>query len=197
MDEFLEGAFRIRAALEGWIDNLFKLPFDAFLDAGREGIHQIYLKEITRECATFADHITAPGLYVPKEVIKAMCLGAAHVGAAIDAQKNGHSYSFAFSFLTRAAEEVGFCRGAGFGVIHEDDRSRAALSIHGAKGALTLHGPRTELKSWALSQAASYRGSDKDIARKLAAQIPKHLEDASKDPQRLIYDALRAAAKPN
>lgn len=82
-------------------------------------------------------------------------------------------------------------------VLKEKIDRKSSLSKAGTNGAQSLHRPAAELKSWALSQATIHRGSDKDIARKLAAQIPKHLADASKDPERLIYDALRAAAKQN
>jgi hypothetical protein len=34
-----------------------------------------------------------------------------------------------------------------------------------------------------------------DIARQLVLQIPARLQDASADPERLIYDALRNARK--
>lgn len=195
MWEFEAEADLLRAKLEDWIDGVFKLSFDTFLHAGCDGIHQIHVDGITRENSTFADHITAPGLYVPKDVIKAMCLGAAFIGAAVEAHEQGNS--FAVKFLIDAAEEVGFCSGAAFAVMHEDERSRAEKSINGKKGALSLHGPRTELKNWALAQAKSNRGAHKDIARKLASQIPEHLVDVSKDPERLIYDALRAPAKPS
>lgn len=194
MDRFIEEASYLREYLDDWI-KLFGLPFKVFADAGGEGILQIHGEGIAREDATFADHITDIGGYIPKDVVKAMCLGAIHILGGLDAHAKGHS--FAFSFLIKAAEEIGFCRGAGFGVVHEEESRREALSINGKKGAESLHGPRTELKEWALSQAINNRGAHKDIARKLANQLPTHLAGASKDPERLIYDTLRAAAKQN
>jgi hypothetical protein len=74
----------------------------------------------------------------------------------------------------------------------DDESRRQRLSMAGKIGARSLHRPVTELKAWALSEAKNSRGSHKEIARKLATQIPKHLADASKDPTRLIYDTLRA-----
>ena len=40
------------------------------------------------------------------------------------------------------------------------------------------------------------RNAHMDIARNLAARLSAHLADISKDPERLIYDALRNPAKP-
>ena len=77
----------------------------------------------------------------------------------------------------------------------DDESRRQRLSMAGKSGAQSLHRPVAELKAWALSEAKNSRGSHKDIARKLATQIPKHLADASKDPTRLIYDTLRAPTK--
>ena len=195
MSEFKEEAARLRKNLEVVIE-IFELPtFEVFLSAGCNSIHQIYEMGLTRENATFADHISSTSLYVPKDVIKAMCIGASYIEAALSAHEKG--YPFALRFLIGAAEEDGFLRGAAFGTVHEDERSRAALSVNGKKGAASLHGPRTELKLWALLEASKSRNSDKDTARMLAVRIPAHLAGASKDPERLIYDALRATAKPN
>ena len=69
------------------------------------------------------------------------------------------------------------------------------LSKFGAKGAQTRHRPVAQLKEWALAEAAKSHDSDIEIANKLASRIPKHLADVSKDPKRLIYDALRALKK--
>lgn len=194
MEYLIEKATDLRKSLTIWIDQ-FELPFSAFLEAGHNGLYDLEVEGITRENSTFADHIVDSKLNVPKDVIKAMCLGVAYIEDALDSREKWNALSL--SYLINAAEEVGFCRGAYFGVGHVYASRRAALSASGKKGALALHGPRAELKAWALSQAKGNRGSHKDIARELAAQIPKHLADISKDPDRLIYDALRAQQKPN
>ena len=67
----------------------------------------------------------------------------------------------------------------------------------GRKGLANRNAPIRELKEWVIQEAAMQRGSHKGIARELAKRIPKHLEEASKDPERLIYDTLRAAKKPS
>ena len=67
----------------------------------------------------------------------------------------------------------------------------------GRKGLANRNAPVRELKEWVIQEAAMQRGSHKGIARELAKRIPKHLEEVSKDPERLIYDTLRAAKKPS
>lgn len=81
-------------------------------------------------------------------------------------------------------------------------RARSAeLAKAGADGAKVKHGPINDLKAWAARKAASMKGTDKDIARRLALEIPPELaskddgEPVSQDPERLIYDHLRAIRK--
>jgi hypothetical protein len=78
-----------------------------------------------------------------------------------------------------------------------DGARKKMLSMAGIRGANSRHRLSAELKKWALDKAAEMRGNHKGIARQLFAQLPAHLTDASKDPERLIYDALRSSAKPN
>ena len=73
---------------------------------------------------------------------------------------------------------------------------RNILSKAGAKGALVRLQPNAELKRWALEKGGKL-GASKAISRRLAAQLPPHLADVSKEPERLIYDALRSSAKPD
>ena len=47
------------------------------------------------------------------------------------------------------------------------------------------------IKQWALKESANMRGSDKQLARRLSGLLPKHLNNISEDPERLIYDTLR------
>lgn len=193
MYDFIDEAFRLRKKLDFWFD-IVEVPFDIFLEAGFNGVSEIHLKEINRANSTFADHISSAVRYLPKDVIMGLCLSAAYIEIGLKAHRD--ESLFDLFFLNMAAEEIGFCRGATIGLNRANERRRIKLSDNGKKGAQSLHGPKKELKAWALSQAMSNRGSHKDIARKLATQIPKHLADTSKDPARLIYDALRAQ-KPN
>lgn len=77
-----------------------------------------------------------------------------------------------------------------------EERKKAMLAKAGANGAKVKHSPTHALKAWAAREAASMRGAEKEIARRLASRIPKELADASRDPQRLIYDHLRELRKP-
>lgn len=194
MEYFIEKATYLQTQLGIWIGQL-ELPFSAFLEAGQNGLYDLEVDEITREESTFADHIVDSKIALPKDVMKAMCLGVAYVECALERYEKSHE--FALAYIINAAEEVAFCRGAHFGVGYVFAEKRVALSASGKKGALSLHGPKAKLKVWALSQAKGNRGSHKDIARELATQIPEHLAEISKDPERLIYDALRAQHNPN
>jgi hypothetical protein len=82
-------------------------------------------------------------------------------------------------------------------VIQSDQEKprRIALSRAGAKGALVRLQPYAELKRWAIEKGGKL-GASKDVARRLAAQLPPHLVGVSVDPERLIYEALREKNKP-
>ena len=67
------------------------------------------------------------------------------------------------------------------------------FAVYGVAGAKKKHEPARLLKRWALDQSKNMRGADADIARKLVAHIPSDLADVSKNPERFIYDAIRAA----
>ena len=69
---------------------------------------------------------------------------------------------------------------------------KMALARAGASGLQSRHSKARELKAWAEQQAKTMKGSDLGIARRLAARIPEHLADASSNPERLIYEHLRA-----
>ncbi|MDD5479506.1 hypothetical protein [Rhodoferax sp.] len=76
----------------------------------------------------------------------------------------------------------------------EIDRKKN-LSTAGVIGANAKHRSIRELKIWALNEAKTQLVDDKKIARYLANNLPEFLKNASKDPQRLIYDALRKNKK--
>ena len=78
-----------------------------------------------------------------------------------------------------------------------DGARKKMLSMAGMMGAKSRHRGYAEIKEWALEKAAEMRGAQIDVARKLSAQLPAHLADKSKNPERLIYDALRTLTKPN
>lgn len=92
-------------------------------------------------------------------------------------------------------------RGQAMGILEKvelqlaESQRKTFLSRAGEKGALSKNLRTQNLKSWAIQKAMHMRGSDMDIARQLAAQLPPELADVSKDPERLIYDALRSRRK--
>ena len=75
-------------------------------------------------------------------------------------------------------------------------KQKAKLSEAGRQGAIVKNLPHERLKIWALGEAKEMRDADIDIARRLAARLPAHLADISKNPERLIYDTLRNPTKP-
>ena len=75
-------------------------------------------------------------------------------------------------------------------------KQKAVLSEAGRQEAIAKNLRHEHLKAWALGEAKEMRNAHMDIARNLAARLPAHLADISKDPERLIYDALRNPAKP-
>jgi hypothetical protein len=77
-----------------------------------------------------------------------------------------------------------------------EDRARKAATA-GSLGARAKNARYEKLKIWALEKASTMSGDDKGIARKLFKELPSHLFNVSGDPERLIYDALRARKKPN
>ena len=76
-----------------------------------------------------------------------------------------------------------------------DKPRRDTLSKAGTKGALVRLQPYAELKRWALEKGGKL-GASKDVARRLAAQLPAHLSGISVEPERLIYQVLREKNKP-
>lgn len=68
---------------------------------------------------------------------------------------------------------------------------------HGLKGARLKHSKTDELKQWALAQVQGDNRLPKELAKRLVLEIPQRLQNASNDPQRLIYETLLAERKRN
>jgi hypothetical protein len=75
----------------------------------------------------------------------------------------------------------------------KDNNMRAVES--GRLGGIERHKITAALKAWALEMAITMKGAERDIARTLAGKVPEHLKNASADPGRLIYDAMRDARR--
>lgn len=76
---------------------------------------------------------------------------------------------------------------------HYEDLPRRMAQSHGSLGGKKRHRLASELKAWALTESQGVRGADIEIARELASRLPNNLIDAVLDPERVIYDALRAS----
>jgi hypothetical protein len=78
-----------------------------------------------------------------------------------------------------------------------ETNKKLSLSEAGAKGAESRMAPYKAMSNWVMAKASGMRGDHKTIARTLAAQLPKHLAEVSKDPARHIYETLRKPTKSN
>lgn len=101
----------------------------------------------------------------------------------------------AWGCLIRVAEHLAQIEGLVFSTVAERAARSIKLSKEGKKGAYAKHQGISRLKQWAVLEAQTARGADKEISRRLALRIPAELADASKDPERVIYDAIRATRK--
>ncbi len=101
----------------------------------------------------------------------------------------------AWGSLIRAAEQLSMLEGLVGSSVFEREARSLKLSKGGKKGAQVKHQGISRLKEWAISKAQGARGADKEISRQLALDIPAEFVGVSKDPERVIYDAIRAARK--
>jgi len=147
------------------------------------GRRPVFSKDLAPRFPDIAVEVTSPG-----EIMSGAALLA--VDAALSAADRQASIGL-MSFAANAMWQAGFQ--SGWEGRHEVLREDAKHA--GKKGGEQRHQASRELKLWALTQAVSLRGSDVEIARKLVLQIPPQLQDASADPERLIYDALRSVRK--
>ena len=74
----------------------------------------------------------------------------------------------------------------------EDDEPEPDPTTWGRLGGLERHKQTRALKGWALAEATRMTAPDRQISRELASRLPERFVDASEDPARLIYDAIRA-----
>lgn len=72
---------------------------------------------------------------------------------------------------------------------------KAGAAFHGKSGSKLRHAGTDALKAWAYQESKKITGSDKQKARTLRGRLPRNFEDVSRDPERLIYDHLRAMQK--
>ena len=101
----------------------------------------------------------------------------------------------AWKSLIGAAEQLSMLEGLVGSTIFEREARSLKLSEGGKKGAQAKHQGIFRLKNWAVESAQSERGSDVEISRRLALKMPAEFDGVSKNPDRVIYEAIRAARK--
>lgn len=183
---------------EGWAYTLYN---------GCAEITEHSEQAIFREDTPFVDRISSETLL--------KCMALYWFSQASRLNQNGDALA-AQELIFEAMDAVNLSDGIfmwneGFEAANEDDEGdvleknsvkgynaqKAMLSAAGRLGASRKNEPIRQLKKWALEKATEMRASHKDIARRLSAELPIHLADVSKDPERLIYDTLRAHSEPN
>ncbi len=106
----------------------------------------------------------------------------------IDLYKNPFDPAAMFACHQSLIEAAQYC-----GIIlYRETLDKRRLSDAGRNGGKAKNKPAAELKAWATEQANNLKMTDLEAAEYLAASIPEHLADASKNPRQLIYRALLA-----
>lgn len=157
----------------------------------------ISLKVISMACGALAAlYEPGPGnVFIENneiEVIRSLMLSSQARGIATT------SFSLTLNNKKTVDEEQKRLFSAGEAILADFRKNQSRkLSEAGLLGAQAKNRKTNNLKNWALDKAASMRGDDRNIARKLFDQLPAHLTGISSDPMRLIYEALRAKRKSN
>ena len=82
--------------------------------------------------------------------------------------------------LICAAEHLAMLEGLVGSSVFEREARSLKLSEGGKKGATVRHQAISRLKQWAVSEAQTARGADKEISRQLVLKIPGELADVSR-----------------
>lgn len=177
------------------------IPRDEFYQFGSSALRLSLLEqekiapdhEIAVDAKKEFDLLCGSAPSISPDAIKAICLAScAHEVCFGGNGKEDMTAAHAASVLSAIAMTRGFAMGAASASPAASDAMRKELlSMAGLRGATVKHSKSRSLKTWAEQQARIMKGADLDIARRLAAQIPEHLADASKNPERLIYEHLR------
>ena len=80
-------------------------------------------------------------------------------------------------------------------VLEKNIDRKSKLSSAGAKGAATRASKLTPLKNWAVEAGLKAKGNPSEKARFLMKKITPALASLSNDPERVMREAIRAAAK--
>lgn len=199
----------------------FEIPGDVFKECGssalilaaarsskNDDVAKDHLEdELVKEAELAFDRLCKSAPNIPPDALRALSVAYGAFaflttnGTEMGGRESYGSMQSQVKVLIAMAMSRGFAMGK-FGMsveamqaMQKETMRKESLAQAGAKGAAAKHKGAAELKAWALQKAASMRGADADIARKLSAQIPADLADVSKSPERFIYDALRSKSK--
>lgn len=194
MDDFSDMVSQLREALHEIIDAFgTSIPLEEFEAAGHVGILEFSEEGVAAEDSSFANSLSSQIGCVPPKVVQWMCFAAGYLFTASKAKEKG--LPGAIVFLTQAAKHIGYINGYAEGICFEDESRRSMFADSGAKGAKARSDKYESMKNWARERAGNMHGSHKQIARKLSTELPEHFADISHDPERLIYDTLRAPTR--
>lgn len=134
-------------------------------------------------------HSVFPGAALDQPTVSELMCGAAlHALDLAIAMADPMRAMGLLALAANAMWQAGFQSGwDGLEETRRDDAKHA-----GKRGGTLRHQASRELKSWAVAEARSLRGSDIENARQLARNLPERFHNVSADPERLIYEALRS-----
>lgn len=187
------------------LDSVIKMPDEVFRVYGLSGFTSQMYAEVIADSGAKAQSDSANDHFkvlcqsvpmVPVEAVKAISMAYAAVSFLQDSRADYPGDEDAMRTLLESSKMMGMA----MGFIAADPKTsdatrRKMLSSAGRDGARARHKKTAELKEWALKEAKNIKKDDADIARALLEKVPHHLADASKDPERLIYDAIRLDRK--
>lgn len=194
--EIEEEAQRLNEKLQYWADTL-DLPMDD-INADAASWFEYVTKSddpLITEFTDFVDEKVA--LHTPDYPIMVLIFLTAAAMSLLSYRKVNRPEQPDLISLIRAAEQLAMLEGLVSSTVLEREARSRKLSQGGKRGAQVKHEGVSKLKRWAVSEAQAARGADKEISRQLARKIPVELAGVSKDPERVIYDAIRAARKDN
>lgn len=217
MDIDIKKLFDDELMMLNWLVGEFEIPADIFLECGASYLviaannlhHEDRVPiELMKEAKANFERLCQSAPHIPRHAMESLSLayGAfaflTRNGTDVCNEDGGSAQShmqalFAVTMARGVAMGNAGMRAGEIQAMSNDFLRKKSLSEAGAKGALVKLQPYGLLKTWALAQAVGMRDQDIDIARRLSAQIPEHLADVSKNPERLIYDALRAQRTPD
>lgn len=185
-----------------------QIPDDIFQEHIRSGFELMLYQDKRMACDNAKleranesfENLCSSAPRVSKECIRHLCIGYGCISMFHWEKSTETSIRSLVMYLTLAAMSEGAASALlppsiGFLSAKVHAERTARLSAAGEQGAQSRNKPFKTVKGWALEKARGMRGDHKTISRKLAAELPGHLAGASKDPARLIYDALRASKK--